>query len=102
MATMHYTNRQEWELVPSYIPTSQENIFTGDTAIIEIHLINVGSEAATVTINDRQNTPMAVIPSVTIGPNQDCVWEFSGRFSPGGLTWSSSSANTLVGYVRGR
>ena len=103
MAATIVVDHGDWETNPKLIPAVAEDIFSGSCHIREIHLVNETSGAVTVTINDKQTTPRADIPTtVAVPANSDLVWVFVGRYCPGGLTWVASAANSVTGYVRGR
>jgi hypothetical protein len=100
--TIVTNNKGEWEFTPQSVPTVAADVFVGDCHILEIHLINTTSGAVTATINDKQGSPQPVIPpTVSIPGNSDMIWEFTGRYAPGGVNWVASGAG-IVGYVRGR
>lgn len=93
----------EFETVPALIPAAGEDIISSDAHVLEIHLINITSSPATVTIVDKQGSPVAVIPpDLSVAGNADAIWEFTGRYAPGGLHWEASDDNAIVGYVRWR
>ena len=90
-----------WETVPHLIPSVAEDVWVGDAHVTEIHLVNGTSTSVTVTINDKQTTPMPIIPTAVVVPaNSDLVWEFTGRYCKGGINWVASAANAVTGYVR--
>jgi hypothetical protein len=102
-ATIVTNNRSEWETVPKLIPLSVEDVYATDCHVVEITLTNETSSPVTVTIADKQSPARAVTPPAVVVPgNGDLVWEFTGRFCPGGLTWVASVASAITGYVRGR
>ena len=97
------TTLGQWEVGPMLVPNVATDIYSKDAHIFEIHLVNETAGAVTVTINDKQSAPRAVVPTtVAVQANSDLVWEFTGRFCPGGLSWVASAASSITGYVRGR
>jgi hypothetical protein len=93
----------EFETVPKLIPAVAEAVYVGDCHVVEIQLVNESVAAVTVTIADKQATPRAVIPpAISIPAGTDMIWEFSGRFCPGGITWVAGTASAVTGYVRAR
>ena|ERR1051326_4255987 len=102
MATLVETRSGEWETVPATIPQAGEDVYVGDTHVIEIHLVNDTASAASVTITDKQGTPVPVIPTLSIAAHTDQIWELTGRLCKGGIHWSCTADATVVGYMRGR
>jgi hypothetical protein len=101
--TLVSNDRGEWETLPKLLPSSAEDVYAANCHVLEIHLVNETASPVTVTISDKQTTPRAVAPPAVVVPgNGDLVWEFSGRYCPGGLTWVASAASSITGYVRGR
>jgi hypothetical protein len=89
-------------VVPQYLPATTTTILTCTScSVVEIQLINSTSSSATAVIQDRQGTPIDIIPNgIAIPAKSDHVWEFTGRLAPGGIQWSASAANTIQGYIR--
>jgi len=90
----------EIETVPSYVPTVAEDVFIEDVWLLSIHLANTSDSPVTVTITDRQATPMEVVPEVRIEGHSDHVREFSERYCPNGVRWAASAPDSVVGYIR--
>jgi hypothetical protein len=96
-------NSPEMHIRPSLIPNASEDVFTTDIRLTEIHVINISDSPVKVTIYDKQDTPLPVIPpEFTVDPKGEETWEFSGRYCPGGVTWVASVPDVIVGYMRGR
>jgi hypothetical protein len=95
---------EEWHFPPQYVPSTPEDVFTSDVQVTLVHLSNTSSNPVTVTITDKQGTPLDFVPGVSIDPNSDHIRIFpaTGRFCPGGATWFASEGSAVVGYMRGR
>lgn len=100
-SVVHGEQEREFDITPKYVPAAGEDVCAIDAHVLEIHLINGSGSSVTVTINDKQGTPMPIIPpALTITAGADQVWEFTGRFAPGGIHWSCSADNAVTGYIR--
>ena len=92
----------EVEIVPRLIPAAGEDVFTADIEVTELHLVNSSGSAVTVTVTDKQGTPLPLVAGVSIAANADHLRQFRGRLCPGGLHWSASVDAVVTGAVRGR
>lgn len=90
------------ETDPAPIPATLTAIFTSTIYVEEITLTNKTAAQVTVTIQDRQTMAREFMKDVPIAANTLYVVRLNGRKFPGGLSWSASSANAVVGYVQGR
>lgn len=92
-----------WETVPSLIPAVAEDLYTaGDVYLVEITLSNQSAAAVTVTISDRQASPLPIVPTVSLAPGQLYEVRFEGRLTPNGVSWVASDGAAIVGYLRWR
>lgn len=87
---------------PSPIPATLTTVFDFTFYADEITLTNKSAGSVTVTIQDRQSTPREFMKDVPIPASALYVVSLHGRKFPGGLSWSASSANAVIGYVQGR
>lgn len=90
----------ERELVPQFIPNALTELTPADCHVTEIALSNTTAGAATVTVQDQQVTPTAILAAVSIPANTTYEISFRGRWCPGGLSWSCSADSTVIGAVR--
>jgi hypothetical protein len=91
------------ETAPALIPNVAESLWTTNTWLEEITLINTSANPVTVTINDRQAVPMPVIPpAMSLAAGEMYVIRFGARYCPSGVTWVASANNSIVGYIRGK
>ncbi len=92
--------------VPAYVPAVATDVTTSDCFVEEITLSNVSATAVRVTIQDRQGTPIPLIKDLELDGSTSskaiAVLRFDGRYCPGGVNWSASAANAVVGYLRVR
>ncbi|HLJ13438.1 MAG TPA: hypothetical protein VKV15_03005 [Bryobacteraceae bacterium] len=87
---------------PAPIPASLSAVFTFTLYVEEITLTNKTAMEVTVTIQDRQTPARDFMRDVPIAPNDVLVIRMNGRKFPGGLSWSASTADAVIGYVQGR
>lgn len=97
-----YSRGHRTHLVPKTIPAAGEDIFVGDAYMEEVVITNPTGSAATVTITDKQGTPLALLSAQSIAANAVQVFEFTGRYCPGGIHWSGGTDLALVGSIRFR
>ena len=101
--TSRIYNAGEVETYPQFIPATIQTVILGDCHVMEIHLVNESGAAVAVSICDLQSPARAVIPpAISVPAGTDMIWELTGRFCPGGITWVASAANAVTGYVRAR
>ena len=91
-----------FQIYPVAVPTSPADVTTSDARIVEVTLTNTTAGALTVTITDKQASPLAFLSAVSVAANSTYVIETPGlRYMPGGITWSASGSG-IVGYVSWR
>lgn len=90
------------EVVPALLPAELGEVFAGDIWLEEITLTNTTDATVTVTVQDKQTVPRAVLSQVPIGARTTYVVRFGARYCPGGVSWVASAADSIVGYMRGR
>lgn len=90
-------------IVPMAVPTSaMTDVVTSDVRLAEITLTNTTAGALTVTVQDKQGSPLAFLSAVSIAANTTYVVETPGlRYMPGGVSWQASGAG-IVGYMSWR
>jgi hypothetical protein len=91
-----------YENVPVYVPSSTTDVITGDIWLEEITLANTTSGSLTACVDDKQASPRAIVPCVSIAAHQVYVIDFKARWAPGGVSWSASAGSSIVGTVRGK
>lgn len=84
------------------VPTSATDLTTTDTWINQIILVNTTAGALTVTINDKQGSPLALVPTVSLAANTlyITVFPFAVKMTSG-ISWSASGAGInaeIFGY----
>ena len=90
------------ETTPCLIPAESEVVFESDVWLEEITLTNRSDGGVSVTVADRQEAPLEILPAVYIPGHSYYGVRFGARFCPGGCTWVASAADAVVGYLRGR
>ena len=89
------------EIKPVALPTSAGVAVTATTWLDMVTLTNTTGGALTVTISDRQTSPVVILPTVSIPANTLIVVQFGGTRMDGGFTWVASGSG-VNGYFRGR
>ncbi len=89
------------EVGPERVPTSPTDEITFTCRLFELQFTNNTASDITVTVQDRQGTPITVIPAMTVYAHGGIViWSCKrGRLMPNGVTWSASGAG-LDGYMQ--
>lgn len=91
-----------FDMNPVLLPDSTTSVYTSTVFVDEITLSNSSSSEVVVTIADRQQTPLPLLPGVKIQGNSAVVVSMKSRKFPNGLSWSASQAGVVTGYVSGR
>ncbi len=87
------------QLTGDFVPNSLTTITTGDAYVFHISLSNTTGTATTCTIQDLQATPRAYFPTVSIAANTVYDDNPNGRYFQGGITWSCTAANAVIGEI---
>jgi hypothetical protein len=90
------------ETTPGLIPAVDTDVYAKNIWLSEITLTNTSAGAVTVTVQDKQATPRAVLSAVSVAAHTTYVIQFSARYCPNGVSWSASSGTAVVGYLRGK
>ncbi len=88
-------------VAPQYVPATDTTVITGTVYLRELRLTNT-STSATVTcaVLDKQGTPLPLLASPDIAPKSTLILASpGGQIMPGGISWSCSSATTVVGAI---
>jgi hypothetical protein len=103
LKTAKYTQLKEYDFDPALIPSAEEDVVaTGATSGVYVDLITIANPTASsvdVAILDKQSVPKAIL-DVTVAANTTYVIKLYGYWAPGGVSWSASTNNVLVGYMR--
>ena len=95
-------NLQPVEINPAVVPITATDVFTQDVWI-EGGWFSCSAGTPTITLSDKQGSPVSMIPGVN--PFTACpgTWFMpAGTYKfAGGLTWTASAAG-VKGYLRGR
>lgn len=86
------------QTVPIEVPTSPEDVVSESVYLEYAHFTNGGSASATVTVKDKQGTPLEVF-RVPCDPTAPVSWPAARRYCPGGINWVAS-AGGVIGYLR--
>lgn len=84
------------------VPTSQADPITGDCRVVEIVVRNRhASQARTVTIQDKQGTPVKLLDLQLLAPGETWSFRSGGVKFLGGVSWVASG-DSVVGWVIAR
>ena len=78
-----------------------EDIFNGTGFLEEVSISNTTAAELTVSIKDKQGTPVSILVDSPVPENGLANFSFNKRYCPGGLQWKAS-ATGLVGTARYR
>jgi hypothetical protein len=77
------------------------NLTSADTCVIKLYLNNKTSAAVTVTLEDRQGTPVSYSTSFSLPGNSDVMREFSGMRFISGVKVTAGTASALNARLLG-
>lgn len=84
------------------VPTSGTDLTTTDTWINQIVLANTTAGSVTVTIADKQGSPLTLVPTVTLSANTLYITVFPFAIKMvGGINWQASGSGVtaeIFGY----
>jgi hypothetical protein len=91
------------EVTPGVVPNADTDVIAQDAWICSITLTNIGAVTATITITDKQGTPVPVIKDFPVDPGVPAIfgWPQEGAaYMKGGIKWVTSAADTIVARMR--
>ncbi len=77
------------------------NLTTADTCVFKLYLNNKSSSAVTVTLEDRQGTPISYSTSFSLPGNSDVMREFGGMRFVSGVKVTAGTATALNARLLG-
>lgn len=89
-----------YEITPAYVPSSSADVVAQDVWLEELHLVNNTSSSVTVTITDKQGTPVPLLKTVTIDPGVEFHRQYGALYMPGGIAWEASSGSAIAARMR--
>lgn len=87
-----------YQIVPVAVPTVAEDVVAESVYLEYAHFSNPAASSITITIMDKQGTPLEVF-RVEVSGNAPVSWEPKRRYCPGGINWVAS-ASGVVGYLQ--
>lgn len=91
---------------PAFVPATATDVVARDVFVMRINLSNTSASAVTVTISDKSTNcnsgPCQIWPAVTIAANTVYMVDVGGEQFIGGIRWSATAANAVVGSIRYR
>lgn len=88
------------EITPATIPGSTTDVIAQDVWVEELHLMNVGSSTVTVTITDKQGSPIPLLKDIPIDPGTEFHRRYGALYMPSGIAWSASSGSAIAARLR--
>jgi hypothetical protein len=92
------------ENLPATVPSSDTDVVSGkDVWLASVVLTNIGASSATITITDKQSTPVAIVKDLTVDPGVPVIFAMPKDHPasmPGGIKWQASAADTIVCRLR--
>jgi len=77
------------------VPATETDLFTSTAETWNLKIINTTGDAITITAKNRADTPVALIPGMSIPANN--LVEISGRMLwENGIRWSASAVGLIV------
>lgn len=96
----------QWQTTTGFVPNSATSVTTQDSYVDYIHLANISNGTVTVTVTDASTNCSAGVcqwwPVISIPANTVYTQSLGGIFSPKGVKWTASSANAVVGWIKGK
>lgn len=89
-----------YEVTPQYLPSSATDLVTEDVWLEELHLVNNTSTSRTVTITDRQGTPVPLLKDITIDPGVEFHRRYGALYMPSGIAWQASAGSAIAARIR--
>lgn len=89
-----------------FVPATDTDVFTANTQIIKIMLSNTSASAVTCTVKNKGTgcggAACQFWPAISLPANAIQAIDMGGILSLGGVQWSCSTANVVVGSILGR
>ena len=89
------------EILPMVVPTTAAVAVASTIWLDTVTLANTTAGSLTVTLADRQTSPITVLPAVSIPAYTLVVMQLWGTRMDNGFTWVASWAG-VNGYIRGK
>lgn len=91
------------DVTPAAIPNAATDVIAQDVWLVLIVLTNIGAATATVTISDKQTTPVPIVKDFEVDPGVPVVIAFPANdpaYMKGGIRWVASAADTVAARMR--
>lgn len=91
------------DVVNAAVPTGLTSLFATDGELYEINVSNPTGAPITLLVQDKQGSPVALFPTVSVPANTVtlALYQGTGLLCKGGASWQAGGSG-LVGSVRGR
>lgn len=83
-------------------PSSATDLIAHDAWVFQVVLCNTTGSAATITVADKQSSPLNLFAAFSVGANTTVTFNFpEGVKMIGGIRWSQGTANAINAEVVG-
>jgi len=96
-----------WVVDATFLPNTATDALITTVAVCYLEVSNQSSSSTTVTIQDRQSTPIAILPGATI-PAKTTWWVLTLNPASGmcrrfvsGINWSAGASNAVAVTMMG-
>ena len=87
----------ETEITPIFMPqASMTDVIDHTVWIKEIHVANKHTGDVTVTVQDKQGTPIPILSSSILGAGDAVHGKYDGLKMVGGFSWQASVADVIA------
>lgn len=95
-STLNTFSRRQLSQALQVVPNSATDLTTSDTWIFQLTITNVTGTAATITLTDKNTSPLDLMKTISIPANTIVViaWP-EGQLMKGGINWVSGTASAL-------
>lgn len=95
-STLNTFGRRQVSQALQVVPDSATDLTTTDTWIFQLTITNVTGTAATITLTDKNTSPLDLMKTVSIPANTIVVvaWP-EGQLMKGGINWVSGTTSAL-------
>lgn len=88
------------------VPATPTTFNSVNTWINQLYFNNTTAAPLTLTVLDKQGTPMPLVSGASLAANSEVLFNFgdSCQIMPNGITWSASGAGvvgSIFGYIAG-
>lgn len=100
------TRQNSWVITPQFLPNVAADAVTHTTFVCYLEFVNQTGGAVTITILDKQGSPMPMFQTASIAANSTWIAlqlnpATGCRYFPNGINWVASAANSVSVSMNG-